>query len=91
MTLKTATGIHFFENIIGLRLQRHLVMLLPTLIHEATSKTGSTRADFGGAQQDVEIEFEVSRRINATFYWRNCWQFFLASPKKCNLSLLVQS
>ena len=28
------------------------------LIHEATSKTGSTRADFGGAT-DVEIEFEV--------------------------------
>ena len=28
------------------------------LIHEPTSKTGSTRADFGGAT-DVEIEFEV--------------------------------
>jgi hypothetical protein len=28
------------------------------LIHEATSKAGSTRADFGGAT-DVEIEFEV--------------------------------
>ena len=28
------------------------------LIHEATSKTGSTRADFGG-ETDVEIEFEV--------------------------------
>ena len=28
------------------------------LIHEATSKTGSTRADFGGAT-DVQIEFEV--------------------------------
>ena len=28
------------------------------LIHEATSKTGSTRADFGGAT-DLQIEFEV--------------------------------
>ena len=28
------------------------------LIHEPTSKTGSTRADFGGAI-DVQIEFEV--------------------------------
>ena len=28
------------------------------LIHEPTSKTGSTRTDFGGAT-DFEIEFEV--------------------------------
>ena len=57
MTPKTVTEIHFLKTN-WTTTSETSGDVMAYLIHEPTSKTGSTRADFGGAI-DVQIEFEV--------------------------------